>query len=49
MVLSTRTLLYAFFLLLDYADSLEGHGLSYHEIEQYVNLKIKVHHNTIDQ
>jgi len=35
--------------LLDSPESLEGHGLSYHEIEQYVEKKIKVHRSTTDQ
>jgi len=36
------------YMLLDSPESLEGHGLSYHEIEQYVK-KMKVHRNTADQ
>ena len=35
--------------LLNTLESLEGHGLSYHEIEQYVDKKMKVHHNTTNQ
>ncbi len=37
------------YILLDSPESLEGHGLSYQEIEQYVNKKMKVHRNTADQ
>ncbi len=35
--------------LLDSPESLEGHGLSYRKIEQYVNKKMKVHRSTADQ
>ena len=35
--------------LLDSPESLEGHGLSYREIEQYVNKKMKVRHSTANQ
>jgi len=34
---------------LDSSESLKGHGLSYHEIEQYVDKKMKVHHCTANQ
>jgi len=37
------------YMLLDSPESLERHGLSYHEIEQYVTKKMKVHRNTADQ
>jgi len=36
-------------MLLDSPESLEHHGLLYHEIEQYVTKKMKVHCNTADQ
>ncbi len=35
--------------LLDSPESLQGHGLSYREIEQYVNKIMKVHRSTADQ
>jgi len=35
--------------LLDSSESLKGHGWSYCEIKQYVDKKMKVHHDTIDQ
>jgi len=35
--------------LLDSSESLEGHGLSYREIEQYVAKKMKAHRCTSDQ
>jgi len=34
---------------LDSPESLAGHGLSYREIEQYVDKKMKVHRSTADQ
>jgi len=34
---------------LDSPESLEGHGLSYCEIEQYVDKKMKVHQSTTNQ
>jgi len=42
--------LHATYYLLDSPESLEGHGLSYHKIEQYVDKKMKVHnYNTVNQ
>jgi len=35
--------------LLDSSESLKDHGISYHEIEQYVDKKMKVHCYTANQ